>query len=325
MKGCTTHASYVAFIGQQQAVDVSVNDVLWEAGCVFYARTTQPQAVMQLETASNIYGITLNPHNTDLTPGGSSGGESALIAMRGSVLVRPTQHIISWSSLIIQGVGGDVGGSIRCPAAHTGIYGFKPTPGRLAKVGTKLAMLGQEGIPPTRGPMSTSLSGLSLFMDAYLSYEPWIKDDYLVPISWRSVKLPPKLKIAVMWSDRIVTPHPPITRALREVAKSIRDAGHEVVDWVPEEHDECWNITQALYFEDGGRAEDRVNAEGGEDMLPLTEWLVKDNPNVKYQSIESLCAVCLLLPLSFRIPSHSLLNSSRSVAIDTVSSITNYG
>ncbi|OBU00176.1 hypothetical protein VE01_01749 [Pseudogymnoascus verrucosus] len=275
MKGCTTHASYVAFIGQQQAVDVSVNDVLWEAGCVFYARTTQPQAVMQLETASNIYGITLNPHNTDLTPGGSSGGESALIAMRGSVL----------------GVGGDVGGSIRCPAAHTGIYGFKPTPGRLAKVGTKLAMLGQEGIPPTRGPMSTSLSGLSLFMDAYLSYEPWIKDDYLVPIPWRSVKLPPKLKIAVMWSDRIVTPHPPITRALREVAKSIRDAGHEVVDWVPEEHDECWNITQALYFEDGGRAEDRVNAEGGEDMLPLTEWLVKDNPNVKYQSIESLCAL----------------------------------
>lgn len=94
MKGCTTHASYVAFIGQQQAIDVSVNDVLWEAGCVFYARTTQPQAVMQLETASNIYGITLNPHNTDLTPGGSSGGESALIAMRGSVLVRPTRQIV---------------------------------------------------------------------------------------------------------------------------------------------------------------------------------------------------------------------------------------
>lgn len=39
-----------------------------------------------LETSSNLYGTTTNPHNTDLTPGGSSGGEGALIAMRGSLL-----------------------------------------------------------------------------------------------------------------------------------------------------------------------------------------------------------------------------------------------
>jgi len=52
-----------------------------------YARTTQPQAVMHLETETNIYGRTVNPWNLDLTPGGSSGGESALVAMRGSVLV----------------------------------------------------------------------------------------------------------------------------------------------------------------------------------------------------------------------------------------------
>jgi len=42
---------------------------------------------MHLETSTNIYGVTTNPWNTDLTPGGSSGGESALVAMRGSVLV----------------------------------------------------------------------------------------------------------------------------------------------------------------------------------------------------------------------------------------------
>jgi amidase len=52
-----------------------------------YARTTQPQAVMHLETETNIYGRTVNPWNLDLTSGGSSGGESALVAMRGSVLV----------------------------------------------------------------------------------------------------------------------------------------------------------------------------------------------------------------------------------------------
>lgn len=42
---------------------------------------------MHLETSSNVYGVTVNPYNLDLSPGGSSGGESALIALRGSVLV----------------------------------------------------------------------------------------------------------------------------------------------------------------------------------------------------------------------------------------------
>lgn len=46
-----------------------------------------PQTGMQLETASNIYGLTLNPRNLSLSAGGSSGGEAALVALRGSVLV----------------------------------------------------------------------------------------------------------------------------------------------------------------------------------------------------------------------------------------------
>lgn len=50
---------------------------------------------MHLETSSNLYGVTTNPHNTGLTAGGSSGGEGALQALRGSVL----------------GVGTDIGGS----------------------------------------------------------------------------------------------------------------------------------------------------------------------------------------------------------------------
>lgn len=72
-----------------------VNDVLWASGAVFYARTTMPQTGMHLETSSNIYGTTLNPHNLSLTPGGSSGGEAALVALRGSVLVRSLFHVTS--------------------------------------------------------------------------------------------------------------------------------------------------------------------------------------------------------------------------------------
>jgi amidase len=71
-----------------------VIEILENAGAVFHARTTVPQGMMQLETQSNLFGITMNPYNTDLSSGGSSGGEAALVRMRGSVL----------------GVGSDIGG-----------------------------------------------------------------------------------------------------------------------------------------------------------------------------------------------------------------------
>jgi amidase len=88
MKGCKTNGGYVSWlVNQDEDGNCSVSGALVAAGAVLYARTTQPQSVMHLETSSNIYGVTVNPWNTDLTPGGSSGGESALLAMRGSVLV----------------------------------------------------------------------------------------------------------------------------------------------------------------------------------------------------------------------------------------------
>lgn len=169
----------------------------------------------------------------------------------------------------------------------------------MGKLGGLVAVSGQEGISPTQGPLATSRGGLNLFMESYLSYEPWIKDDYLVPIPWRPVQLPPRLKIAIMWSDGIVTPHPPITRALTEVAKSLADAGIELVNWVPEGHDECWDITQALYWEDGGRKMEETVVEGGEELLPLTKWLVKDNDNVKYRTVEDVWNVSHLSTGSF--------------------------
>lgn len=67
------------------------------------------------DCSNPIYGLTLNPHNPQKTPGGSSGGEGALIGGGGSVL----------------GMGSDIGGSIRIPSSFCGICGFKPTANRL--------------------------------------------------------------------------------------------------------------------------------------------------------------------------------------------------
>jgi amidase len=85
----TSNASFVAWVGKPHGSNL-LYDTFWDNGCVFYARTTQPQAIMHLETSSNIYGRTVNPYNRTLTPGGSSGGEAALLGMRGSILVCET-------------------------------------------------------------------------------------------------------------------------------------------------------------------------------------------------------------------------------------------
>ncbi len=67
-----------------------------------------------METKNNIWGETCNPYNKNLSAGGSSGGEAALIAMKGSPL----------------GFGTEIGGSLRHPAAWTNLYGLKPSYGR---------------------------------------------------------------------------------------------------------------------------------------------------------------------------------------------------
>lgn len=88
-EGVVTSASYAAWVDKEHGSNL-LYDILYSEGCVFFARTTQPQTIMHLETSSNVYGRTVNPYNRDLTPGGSSGGESALVGMRGSLLVSNT-------------------------------------------------------------------------------------------------------------------------------------------------------------------------------------------------------------------------------------------
>ncbi|RYF43577.1 MAG: hypothetical protein EOO38_18725, partial [Cytophagaceae bacterium] len=88
---CTTgYVSHWEVIAKE---DAHILRVLHKAGAVFHCRTTIPQTMMHLETDSNLYGVTTNPYNSNLTSGGSSGGEGALVALRGSCL----------------GIGSDVG------------------------------------------------------------------------------------------------------------------------------------------------------------------------------------------------------------------------
>jgi amidase len=269
---CTT--GYVSHWDVIAKEDGHILQVLHDAGAVFHCRTTVPQTMMHLETDSNLYGVTTNPHNTNLTSGGSSGGEGALIALHGSCL----------------GIGSDVGGSIRSPASNCGVYGLKPTAFRLPTDGWGYMMAGADSVETVLGPLSTSLPGLQIFMKTIVDSKPWLIEPALIPMPWRTYEMPQDrpLKIGVLWHDGVVHPHPPITRALKAVTERLKDTGIDVVNFAPYLHDEAWAILSSLYYPDGGEADTEDIAKSGEPWRPLSEWIIKDNPCVKKLSVGEL-------------------------------------
>ena len=101
------------------AEDATVVARLRAAGAIPIARTNLPDLLFAFESDNLLFGATNNPYDLARTPGGSSGGEAALIAAGGSPM----------------GLGSDAAGSVRLPAAFCGISGIKPTSGRLPRTG----------------------------------------------------------------------------------------------------------------------------------------------------------------------------------------------
>ena len=280
MKGLGLNGGFVSWWDRKADADAFILQLLLNAGCVLYARTTEPQTLMHLETSSSLYGETVNPFNRALTSGGSSGGEGALLGLRGSCL----------------GIGTDIGGSIRSPAANNGVYGLRPTSHRLPLGGVTATMIGQEQIVPVIGPLSTSLEGCKLFMKTLIDQKPWWIDPSLVPIPWQDSRKYLKrsdgtwrLKIGVMWDDGVVKPHPPITRALRLVCDKLKQLpGVELVDWKPYKHDYAWEITSSLYFADGAKEERDAIGASGEPWRPLSHFIITEQPCVKELSVSEV-------------------------------------
>ena len=279
MKDLGLNAGFISWWDHKAADDALVLKILWKAGCVFYARTTQPQTLMHLETSNNLYGVTVNPFNSQLTPGGSSGGEGALIALRGSCL----------------GLGTDIGGSIRSPSANCGLYGLRPSSYRIPVSGWSATMEGEEQIIAVLGPLSTSLEGVKMFMKTVINGKPWLYEPSLVPIPWRDqesyLKKPSgkQLKVGVIWHDGVVRPHPPVMRALQEVVDKLKDVKSvEIVEWKPYKHDEAWAIISSLYFCDGGQEEVAAIEASGEPWRPLSEFILKENQWVKKLTVEEI-------------------------------------
>lgn len=227
-KGHAAPCGFLYAVDQIAKEDSHLFAILREAGAVPYCRTINCQAVMHLECRS-AWGATLNPHNVDLVPGGSTGGEGALLAMHGSPL----------------GVGSDIGGSVRSPAAACGIFSFKPSIGRVPNTGaeTLSAAPGYEGIISTLGPMGHSVEDLELIMRIIADAKPWNHDPSLHVKPWRQVEKKDKIRVGVLRDDGVVRPVGSIQRALDyAVDKLKQNPNFEIVEYKPYKSERSWEL-----------------------------------------------------------------------------------
>ncbi|CDW96848.1 hypothetical protein, partial [Sporisorium scitamineum] len=169
-----------------------------------------------------------------------SGGEGALVAIKGSPL----------------GVGTDVGGSVRIPAALCGVFGLRPCSHRFPYEGAVNTLLGQITVPSVLGPLSRSLSGLTEFSKAVLAQQPWLLDPQTPAMPWnderfQNARTQKKLNIGVMWHDGHVKPMPPYERAIKEVLSALPD--HDVIDFEPYKTAEAMSILTEAFVADGGK------------------------------------------------------------------------
>ncbi|KAH8113206.1 general amidase [Phellopilus nigrolimitatus] len=271
MKDLETTIGFVYGIGNLAKSDATLVKILYEAGAVPFVRTNVPQTLMWTETFNNVFGRTVNPFNRNLTSGGSSGGEGALVGMKGSPI----------------GVGTDIAGSIRVPSAFNGLYSLRPSSHRLPFEGLVGTLEGWDSVPGVLGPMSNSLSGVKAFTKAVIDLKPWNRDPAVIRKDWDEDAYRLKdhgrgkdLCFAIMWDNGCTLPHPPIRRAMEETKQALMASGFKVIDWPSFNYGEL--CTSLLKMWAGGVSEDFAAwaAKSGE---PLLKTLAPEGVSVGFE------------------------------------------
>ena len=188
-----------------------------DAGAVTLGKTNTPQHGAGSQTFNEVFGATLNPWNTDCTPGGSSGGAGVAVA----------------AGMVSLADGSDYGASLRNPASFTNTVGFRPSPGRIPAWPTKDAWWSHS----VHGPMARTVEDISLFMAATAGPDDRIPisirqpgSDFASPLGadWNDVPL--------AWSEDLggLPIDPAVTRALAPARSVLEQIGFSVSNANPD-------------------------------------------------------------------------------------------
>ena len=214
--GIRTTYSSRAYADYVPDFDTAVVRRIREAGFVIVGKTNTPEFGTVAFTESDLNGATRNPWAPDLTPGGSSGGAAAAV----SAGLVPIAHAT------------DGGGSIRIPASCCGLFGLKPSRGRVSS-----APFGSlEGLS-TAGPLARTVEDAAHLLDVLAGYEPgdpWWAPPPERPFAATTVEPPPRLRIAITSTPPIDVPvDPECAAALTAAAELLAMLGHDVREETP--------------------------------------------------------------------------------------------
>lgn len=294
IKGYDASVGVAGFCFKPATSNSALVDLLLQQGAVLYCKTNVPLTMMALDSHNNVFGRTLNPANKNLTAGGSSGGEGALVALRGSPL----------------GIGTDVGGSIRIPSMCNGLVGVKPSHGRVPYAG-------QEGgaapgsskiaIEATAGPIARNVRDAEMFLRVIGQASPHLFDPDVLPQTWAEqtplhTRLPSSrpqqpFRIGIVRTDGHVTPLPPIQRLMDDVAEALRSPALpsrealEVIDVdISTLGPQCLKIFNGIMSIDGANSWFDHLAQTGEPLSPWLQTRLRRRPQKSLEEVRKLQA-----------------------------------
>ena len=272
VQGLDTACGFVSWLNAKRTAEDEGDLVrtLRHLGAVVHCKTNVPMSLMLGETANNIIGTTLNPSNLRLSAGGACGGEGALIALRGSAM----------------GVGTDVAGSSRIPAAFCGLWSLKCSEHRLPQDGIATVLSGLPNAEGAVGLMANDPEILALAFKSMVNSAFTSTDHDLLPIPWRQDALEAirrrknnpgmangRLVFGILPSDGHVRPHPPIQRALNIAMNALRQCGHEVIEWNPPSHIPAVEVLfKILGSTSASEARAALKASGEPPIPQLETW-----------------------------------------------------
>ena len=244
--GTATTAGLVGRAAHLQADDAKMVTRLRDAGAIVTAKSNLAQLELYVETDNPLYGRTNNPWDLERTPGGSSGGEAALVATGGSAL----------------GLGTDIGGNVRVPAHYCGLCGLRATPGALSLAGTADQMLFghlSSGIPDSAGPLARSVADLRLAMEVLGA-----------PVPEASLQ---GMVIGLYDDDGFMPASAAVRRAAHQAAVVLEAAGARVVPFEPPSVLEALDVFYGLFTADGAAA--YLELLDGEQLDPRIRRLMQ--------------------------------------------------
>lgn len=245
IKGYDSTIGYTANAFHPATKDAPIVRMLRDAGAIPFVKTNVPYTMLSFDCYNDLWGYTDNPHVHGYAPGGSTGGESCILAYGGSRI----------------GVGTDVAGSVRLPAHFSGCYSLKTSTGRFPKIGNTTSMSGQEGIPAVYSPMARTLPDLGYFLKSVISMKPWDYDYSVHPMPWdaaveqalKDKAAAKKIKVGVIYDDGVVTPSPACRRALDLTVDALKAQGYTIAEFDAPEPLQALRIASQLLVSDAGK------------------------------------------------------------------------